>query len=366
MAKKRNTKLPKIKQLPSGAYHCKVSTGKDENGKTVYLSITDHDYNTVVLRAAEAKADRKQWKIDKAAGRANMSLYEAIGEYIEIAAPLSSPATIRSYRSIHRNCLQLIMDANIDQITQDLIIRAINQDKKRLSIKTVKNVNSLLCLTLQHFRPDFTYKINLNKTEAKKQKKEIKVPSEEEVRMLMEYTKGTKMEIPIILASCLGMRPSEISALRWDDFDFDAGVLTISRAVVRDSNNKYVEKGTKTEAGTRTVRLFPLVLDAMQTAYNEIDDKSGYICISPSKITDGFAKLRRDVGIRKDMRFYDLRHYVVSVMLSLNIPKKYIADYVGHENEKMIDEVYGHIMARKKTSVEDVMYNYFSGVFPKK
>ena len=61
-----------------------------------------------------------------------------------------------------------------------------------------------------------------------------------------------------------------------------------------------------------------------------------------------------------EYRFHDLRHYTVSVMLALNIPKKYIADYVGHESENMIDEVYGHIMASKKTSVEDQMQEYFS------
>lgn len=50
-------------------------------------------------------------------------------------------------------------------------------------------------------------------------------------------------------------------------------------------------------------------------------------------------------------------------MLSLNIPKKYIADYVGHETEDMIDLVYGHIMQSKKTSVEDLLNDYYSNVF---
>lgn len=49
-------------------------------------------------------------------------------------------------------------------------------------------------------------------------------------------------------------------------------------------------------------------------------------------------------------------------MLSLNIPKKYIVDYVGHETENMIDKVYGHIMQSKKTSVEDQMQDYFESV----
>lgn len=359
MPKKRNTKLPAIKQLPSGAYHASVYSHTDADGKRRYESFTSYDYNQVLLEVAQFKADKKRAKVTNR----KLTLRDAMQEYIDIATPLASPATIRPYLSIHRNCLKLIMDVCIDDLTQDMILRAINEDKKRLSIKTLKNVNSLLRLTLEHFRPDFHYKVNLNKTENKK--KEIQVPTEDEVRVLLKATQGTRMEIPIILASCLGMRPSEISALVWDDFDFSSGVLSVSRAVVRSKDNKYVEKGTKTDAGTRTIRLFPLVLDAMKSAYAQSEDKSGYICINPSKITDSFSKIRRQTGLRKEMRFYDLRHYVVSVMLALNIPKNYIADYVGHENEKMIDEVYGHIMAKKKTSVEDVMYNYFSGVFSK-
>jgi integrase len=49
-------------------------------------------------------------------------------------------------------------------------------------------------------------------------------------------------------------------------------------------------------------------------------------------------------------------------MLYLNIPKKYIADYVGHKDEKMIDDVYGHIMKDKKSTFTDLLSNYMSGL----
>lgn len=37
--KTRNTGLPKIKQLPSGAYHAQVYSHTDENGKRRYTKI---------------------------------------------------------------------------------------------------------------------------------------------------------------------------------------------------------------------------------------------------------------------------------------------------------------------------------------
>ena len=52
-------------------------------------------------------------------------------------------------------------------------------------------------------------------------------------------------------------------------------------------------------------------------------------------------------------------------MLSLNMPKNYIADYMGHETENMIDRVYGHIMKEAKQSFEDRVNEYYTALFTK-
>ncbi len=364
--KKRNTKLPTIRQLPSGSYHAQVYIGKDSNGKRQYESITDYDYSKVLIRAAEVKADRKQNKIDQAAGIERMTLREAMAKYIETYESLCSPSTVRSYLSIQRNCLKLIMDTDINDLTQEMIVQALMLDKKRVCYKTLKNIKSLLTLTLKEYRREFSFNVDFGrKTEKNKNKNEIIVPTEDEVRALMAVSKGTVMEIPVMLCACCGLRPCEISALQWRDFDFEKGTLSIIRDVVRDKNNKYVEKGTKSDAGTRVIRLFPQVLASMKENRDRCQDLCQPICIKPGRITDNFRTIRKKAGVRY-MRFYDLRHYLVSVMVSMNIPYKYISDYVGHEDEKTTKRVYTHIMASKKTEVEDIMHNYFSDVFPEK
>ena len=364
MPKKRNTGLPKISQLPSGAYHANVYSHTDADGKRRYESFTGYDYNQVMLQIVQFKADKKRQRIENDGDNSTMTVYDAIQKYIELSEPLSSPATIRSYLSIHKNCFQSIAGTRLCDLTQDMIVSSINVDKRRLSIKSLKNANSLLRSTLETYRPSFHYKVNLKKTEKNKDKNEITVPTEEEVHALMEASKGTKMEIPIILTACCGLRPSELSALTWNDFNFDEGTLSIVRAIVRNKENKYVEKGTKSEAGTRKIRLFPLVFDRLQKEMLSSKNTDEYICIKPSRISDNFRRIRQKAGVRY-MRFYDLRHYLVSVMVSLNIPNMYIADYVGHEDEEMIRRVYGHIMAKKKTSIEEIMHDYFRDVFPK-
>ena len=66
----------------------------------------------------------------------------------------------------------------------------------------------------------------------------------------------------------------------------------------------------------------------------------------------------------KHYSFHELRHYCASVMIMLGIPVKYIADYLGHETEDMVNRVYGHVMADKKDEMFDRLELYYSKVIP--
>jgi integrase len=103
----------------------------------------------------------------------------------------------------------------------------------------------------------------------------------------------------------------------------------------------------------------------VKTVLEKAERDGDYVVnLSPVAIGKRFTRILEKCNVGH-FRFHDLRHYCVSVMLSLNIPKSYIAAYVGHETENMIDKVYGHIMASKKTSVEDQLQQYFEDILAK-
>lgn len=358
MPKKRNTGLPKISQLPSGAYHANVYSHTDADGKRHYESFTGYDYNQVMLQIVQFKADKKQDKLAAALGNVKMTVADAMDQYIESKNAILSPSTIASYKAIRRNNLLGLQKVTVKQITQETVQIAINQEAMNKTPKTVRNIHGFLAAVLQVYRPDLV----LHTTLPQKVKSEIAIPTEEEIRLLLDTVKGTDMELPLILAACCGMRRSEIAALTWKDIDFRKNVIKIKKALVMDDDNELIEKTTKTTAGTRTIRMFPVVSDALLRYKEDHPDDGGYITVRPDIISHRFEKLVKRLGLPR-YRFHDLRHYTVSVMLSLNIPKNYIADFVGHETENMIDKVYGHIMQSRKTSVEDLMQNYYQTVF---
>lgn len=355
MPKKRNTKIPTIKQLPSGAYHTQVYSHTDENGKRHYESITSYNYNEVVLAAAQFKADKKQRKIEDSTRE--MTLGEAMRQYLHDKKAVLSPATYKGYTSIARTHFLDLQKISIHVITSQQIQRAISDVSARLAPKTVKNIHGFLTAVFGMFRPDFIFRTKL----PQKIKEEFLVPTEEDVKRLIEIVTDTPMYIPVVLAACCGMRRSEICALRWEDVNITRNTLSINEALVYDVDNKLVEKTTKTVAGTRVVRMFPIVTDALLRLKGDSAPCDPVVTISPNAITKRFERIMKKHGF-PSYSLHDLRHYTVSVMISLNIPEKYIADYVGHDDSGvMIRKVYGHIMASKKTTVEEQMQAYFAG-----
>ena len=337
--------MVKITRLPSGSYRARVHLG---GGK--YKSITGKDKKDVQLKAAQIEAEVEQKIEDE---NKHLTLAEAMKSYCEIKRNVISPTSYREYLRKAETAFPVLRDLMLDELTQANIQSAINSAAAELSPKSVRDLHGFLSAVLKQYRPDFV----LHTTLPQPAPSNIQIPSSETVAKLIEAAEDTPMELPIILAALCGMRKSEILGLKWQDINFDTNTMRISEARVIDSKGELVSKGTKTVAGTRTIRLLPQVREALL----KLKKDSGYVIeLTPAGLSRRYQTLQKYACPGEHYRFHDLRHYAISVMLSLNIPKKYIADYVGHENENMIDQVYGHIMRERKNEVEDILADYYS------
>ncbi|MBO4978801.1 MAG: site-specific integrase [Clostridia bacterium] len=352
---KKKDKIPAISQLPSGSYRVQIYIGKDPaTGKKLNDSFTDKDYNTVVHWAIDRLRDRDEGT-DIKTNPSKMTFGEALDKYIESKSAVLSPSTIREYKRMRKKCLPSLMHIPVNKLRQQDIQVAINIEAADHSAKTVRNIHGLISAVLSIYRPDMPLKTTL----PQKEKTEIEIPTDEEVKTLLDKSKGLPIEAPLYLAACCGMRRSEICALRWSDVDFNKNTITIKGALVYDENDKLVMKTTKTMASTRTIPMIPVVEKALARIRKEHSDEEFVTSLSPNTVYNRYVALLKQCGIKR-YRFHSLRHYTVSVMLLLNVPKMYIADYVGHNSENMINQVYGHIMKGKKTGFTDRLNDYFA------
>lgn len=326
-------KIPKAVKLPSGSWYVNVMVG----GKR--LSITAPTKRDAEKEAAAIKSGAKAAQFSQ-----SLSVTQALDRYIDSKSAVLSPATIAGYRRIQKNLLEPIAGYPLSNLTQEQVQRWVNQlAKQGKKPKTVSNAHGLLSAVIGAYRPEMVLRTTL----PQKVKPEISIPTEAELSAIFEKAKGTKYELPIMLAVWMGMRASEIRGLRWEDIHGE--YITVRRAIVEGETGP-VEKGTKTFSGTRTIHLPPYLADLIQQQDHSQDH---IVTLSGHAMYNGFERICQKAGV-SHFRFHDLRHMNASVMLAAGIPNKYAQERIGHATDNMLKTVYQHTIQeeQKKYSEE--------------
>lgn len=199
----------------------------------------------------------------------------------------------------------------------------------------------------------------------------------EEMKLLLEAVKGTKFEIPVMLAAFYGLRRSEVLGLKWDAVDFDKNTITIKHTVTTcELDGKRIlvkEDRTKNKASMRTLPLVDFVKEkllSLKAAQEEnrmlcgrsyIKDFMGYICINeigdlikPGYLSVEFPKLLEKKGLRR-IRFHDLRHSCASLLIANGVPMKQIQEWLGHSDFSTTANIYAHLDYSSKLSSADAL-----------
>lgn len=327
-------KIPKAKKLPSGNWRIQIMV----NGKR--YSITDPDPKVCKQKAKEIYAG-----LDVETNMTPLTVGDAIDRYIESQTGTLSPSTIGVYKRYRKNYLQTLMPCHLKDLNSNLIQLAISNDSKNnKSPKTIRNAYGLLTATLKVFRPKFKPEIKL----PQKTKYELEIPTEAEMKRIWSGSKGSKYELPILLASWLGLRMSEIRGLRFEDLT--GNQLHIQRAIVRTGSGDAV-KGTKSFSGDRYITCPEKIVSMI----NSQSGQNGYICpYSESGIYNYFSRLCEREGIQH-YRFHDLRHFAASEAHSLGVPDKYQMKRMGHKTDDMLRKVYQHTIRDKEDRFSEII-----------
>ena len=143
MKQKKNVdlKIPKITQLPSGAFSTKVMV----DGRRP--PITRDTWQECAAEATAVKYRAKQAEDQQRTFRTTLS--DAVDQYIERRRSTRSPATIRGYIAYRENRLQDMMDANIFSTTDKQWQNAVDRDFRGLTPKYAKNVWSMFASAIE-------------------------------------------------------------------------------------------------------------------------------------------------------------------------------------------------------------------------
>ena len=328
-------KVPEPRQLPTGRYYMQLSVDGQRFNKTF------DDRNAAIAWAKELKLRVRQ-ETKKSRGT-KLTVKQAVTRYIDSKDAVLSSTTTWNYRKDLKRNFDMIAGIALDELTQEQVQQWVGDLALRLSPKSVANSHGLLSATLAAYRPDFVLRTRL----PQRVKKEIEIPTENEIAALMAAAKGTRWELPIALAVYLGLRQSEVVGLRWGDVDMVNDVVYIRHAVVKDENGSNSEKRTtKTFAGTRQLHL-PARIKTMLAAMDAGEADERIIKVSGGAVFEGYKRILKRAGI-KEYRFHDLRHFQASVAIPLGVPDKYSMQRMGHASTNMLHAVYQHTMKEKE------------------
>lgn len=332
--------MARAKKLPSGNW--RVQTKKTVNGEVVRKSFSAPDRRTAELLAAQWGTECKEIAIN------SMPLKTAFEKYTEIKSAVLSPSTLRGYKTITNNNLKAIMPLPIDKLTQSQIQAAINVDAAKLSPKTVRNIYTLLVSVLKMYRPDFSVQVTL----PQKVKTEMHIPEDDEIATLLAQTKGTEMEIAIMLAAFGPLRRGEICALTSDDIH--GNIITVNKSLVY-KGSEWAVKPPKNYSSNRDVELPEFVITRLKGIKGRIYPNT------PASISEAFPRLLEKCGLQP-FRFHDLRHYCVSSLHGLGVPDKYIMERGGWSTPNVMNNVYNHILKKNKDTQTQAILNHFNAV----
>lgn len=312
----------KIEKLPNGYYRVR----QQYKGKRYSINF-DHKPTTKEVNIAMAERMSSQGNNSTIEG----SLSEYADKYIsKCEKDDKSPSTIKGYHSIKRNTPSWFLNTELAKITEEDYQKLIDEYYKAHSGKSTRNMYSFWHSILAEYRPYLKLSVKL----PPKEKKHEYEPTTQNIKDILEYSKGTRYYLPLRLAS-IGLRRGEICALTYKDLDKN-NVLTINKDIVVDSDNKQVIKNSpKTDASNRRILVPSDIADLIRESEIVFDGNM-------HTINEFLHKAQDKLEIPR-FRLHIMRHFAAAYMLKNGFTTVQIEDYMGWEHgSTVMQKVYAY------------------------
>ena len=193
----------------------------------------------------------------------------------------------------------------------------------------------------------------------KGEKKKPVIYDETQIQQLLDFARGTEMELINDLELCMGMRRGELLGCQWQDIDWDKNQIHIIRSRVA-VDGKSVVKQPKTESGTRTVDVPEILMKKLKAHKIQCMEQKirvgrrlleeDFIIVHPDGkpiypeyVSQLFTKLQKRANLPK-CRFHDLRHLCASIMVKQGVEVKVAQERLGHKDITTTMNIYAHVL----------------------
>ena len=212
------------------------------------------------------------------------------------------------------------------------------------------------------------------------ERKELAPLDDAQITAFLQTIKGSRFETLLTVTLFTGMREGEVLGLTWDNVDFKAGTVTISKqALLHESEaGGGFRLGSTKNGKIRTIAPASAVMALLKQHKSEqakqrlkvgklwgntalvFTDEIG-LPLTKATVYRAFKKAAAEIG-RPDARFHDLRHSYAVAAIRSGDDIKTVQGNLGHATAAFTLDVYGHVTEQMKQESAARMDAYIKAV----
>ena len=321
-------------------------------------------------------------KVTEEGLRSDMLFADYLEQWLEVAKTRIAVATYSSYSNMVQSTIAPYFrktKVKLCDLEASHIQTFYNEKLKVVKPNTVIHYHAVIHSALKYaVKTDMLSKNVADKVDRpKKNSFQPVFLSAEEMETLFRELKGSKLELPVMVAAFYGFRRGEVVGLKWDAIDFERGTISVNHTVTTVELDgrlmDWAQDSAKTKSSLRTLPLVGAFKDYFMQVkqaqeYNKAIcgdcynyDYDGYVFVDemgnrmkPNYLTTEFPDFCEKHGLRR-MRFHDLRHSCASLLLANGVPLKQIQEWLGHSDFSTTANIYAHLDYTSKLTSAQAM-----------
>lgn len=344
---------------------------KDTNGN--YKSVYGKSYKGVKEKLNKERIIKKETNSGAEVRSVPVTLFKTVcQEWLNLKSlKIKASSYSTYYTTIYNHLIPIWGERDIFKIdfpaeVSKLILQKIEEE---LSAKRIYEIIQRLKQILKYAQRSYGLSnIDIQADIQQCIQKEIQIITDEEQQKLTNLLlmKNDIRKPGVLLSLYMGLRIGEVCALKWNDINFDAGTLTISKTLQRVKNfDEDSPSKTKIIIGTpksaKSCRCLPIpkFLLAILKEYrgHEVEyilTGSPTTFIEPRQYENIFKSYLKEAGIRF-INYHALRHKFATKAVEKNVDIKTLSDILGHSNITITMQLYVHpSMKNKQLCIEKI------------
>lgn len=352
MARRENVFLRK-----DGRYEARYAKGRDRYGKLIYGFCYGKTYEEAKEKADCARNAMEGHNLSVPA-RGVVFAYYCDSWLSANMARLKTSSLIKYKRDMENHIIPYFGNRLPGEITSEevMFFTRMLLEEKKLSIKTVRNILSVVHLVFAYIQGRTDQRFSIPKIiYPKMRKRTVRVLDEREEKKLILFLidEMDLCKLGVYMALRTGMRIGEVCALKWRDISFKARTISVghtAQRVLRQGSSECLKTvvavgSPKTASSYRTIPLMPDMASLCSRFYPDNPETfvlTGTVqCMDPRMLQRRLKMYTKACRI-DEVHFHTLRHTFATRCVEVGFDVKTLSEILGHSNINITMNQYVH------------------------